>query len=623
VAEALDFAVRQLAATVQDIGLDSPSVPRSAQAGVGVRMEEVLNEKGVLGWTTGFFPGSLWLLYEYLSVYAPGDGSGGGAAAAVPAAPVAPAVAAPVAAPVAPAPTSGRGRRRGGPRAGGRRAGNPGRHVLQEDEGADEATPSPDPPAPPQYPPIYNNPEAAELAAHEMLVAAKSFTDLMAPVQNVTTDHDVGFVAYCSYGQGLRVLREQERLEEKEQESFSSSDPTRSADLASYRAALLRSADSLATRFDPDVGATVSWDWWGKRGRDFPVIVDNMMNMELLFWAEKEHARAAEELKARAVAEREQAAAAAEQNAAAATVDKAAIDAADAAAADFEAQADLAQAQSLNLRRVAEGHLRTTLRNHFRNDAGGTAWHLVNYDPLTGKVWRRQNYQGYDDDSMWARGQGWALYGFSFAFRETGDRLFLRRAVRLADWLYSHPNMPSDGVPYWDFADPRIPDVPRDASAGALYASALYELSRYVRGDEGAGAAVEERGIENNATSLSVTFPVAPPEAEAEADARWALLSPEAREAAGEALRARLRGFADRTLMSLAAADRGYRATTVGADSGFVLGHSTGSMNEHLMLEIDVPISYGDYYFLEALLRKIGVDRGADGRRSVERPGGA
>lgn len=289
--------------------------------------------------------------------------------------------------------------------------------------------------------------------------------------------------------------------------------------------------------------------------------------------------------------------------------EKAIADAADAAAADYEARADLAQAQSLNLRRVAETHLRTTLKNHFRNDAGGTAWHLVNYDPLTGNVWRRQNYQGYDDDSMWARGQGWALYGFSFAFRETGDRLFLRRAVRLAEWLYSHPNMPSDGVPYWDYSDPRIPDVPRDASAGAIYASALYELSRFVRGDEGvtgAGAVEERGGVENaNATALSVTFPVAPPEAEAEADARWALLSPQEREAAGEALRARLRGWADRTLRSLASAD--YRATRIGDNSGFLLRHSTGSMNEHLMLEISAPLNYADFYFIEAMLRRIQV----------------
>jgi len=513
-----------------------------------------------------------------------------------------------------------------------------------------------------------------------MLLAARSFTDLMAPVQNVTTDHDVGFVAFCSYGQGLRVLRAEERRQAREKRregeeraqgrqqrqqagpeeagadaaagraaspepppeaaapSADGANPTRASDLASYRAALLRAADALATRFHPVVGATESWDWWGKRGHDYPVIVDNLMNMELLFWAEKEHARAAGELRARARTQRGWAAE--DRSAADEAEDRAAAGASAAAAADAERRAGAAADAAGRLRRVAEAHVRTTLRNHFRDDAGGTAWHLVNYDPQTGAVRRRQNYQGYDDDSLWARGQGWALYGHSFAFRETRDRLFLRRAVRLAQFLYSHPNMPSDGVPYWDLADPRIPDVPRDASAGAIYASALYELSRHVRGDEGdglwdGGALLSPAGgggggggngtaaaAAANATAAGgLTFPVAPPGAEAAADARWASLSPQQREAAGDGLRARLRGLADRTLRSLADAAGPYRETVVGANDGFVLRHSVGSLNEKLMLEIDAPLNYADYYFLEAMLRRVQTRAELEERR--RQPAGA
>jgi hypothetical protein len=299
-----------------------------------------------------------------------------------------------------------------------------------------------------------------------------------------------------------------------------------------------------------------------------------------------------------------------------------------AAAAQAEAQADAAMAQALHMRRVAEGHARTTLSNHFRDDSGGSAWHLVNYDPSTGAVKRRQNYQGYDDDSIWARGQGWALYGFSFAYRETGDRLFLRRAVRLADFLYSHPNMPADGVPYWDLLDPRIPDVPRDASAGAIYASALYEVSRHVRGDEGDGEwdghapvlpppAAAGGGGNATAPPLSVTFPVAPRGTEAIADAKWASLTAKQRQRQGDALRARLRGYADRTLKTLADPAAGYRETVVGGNSGFILRHSVGSLNEKLMLEIDAPLNYADYYFLEAMLRRVQTRAELEQRRAA------
>jgi hypothetical protein len=386
VEEALSFSHRQTLSMIRSIGVDNPKIPRSAMPDAGIRFEAPVDAKGVLGWTTGFFPGSLWFLHEYL-----------------------------------------------------------------REHGTSES-------------------------ADEMLRYAKVFTSKLEPVQNLTNDHDVGFVMYCSYGQGYRITQD-----------------------ASYRAILLKTAESLATRFNPKVGCTKSWDWWGDRNKDFPVIMDNMMNLELLFWASQ-------------------------------------------------------TGQSPKLKDIADRHAHSTLTNHFRPDH--SAFHMVVYDPATGAVKRRQNYQGYDDDSVWARGHGWALYGFTFSYRETKRPEYLQRARQLADLLYSHPNMPEDLVPYWDFTDPRIPNVARDASAAALYASALYELSLYVDQQE-----------------------------------------------AG-----RYRELADRTLRSLAS-DR-YRETVVGGNHGFILKHSVGSLNDKLMFEIDVPLNYADYYFLEALLRKVKLERG-------------
>jgi hypothetical protein len=371
---------------IRAIGVDSPKLPRSATPDAGIRFEAPVDARGVLGWTTGFFPGSLWLLYEYL-----------------------------------------------------------------REHGASEG-------------------------ADEMLWYAKAFTNKLEPVQNLTNDHDVGFVMYCSYGQGYRITQD-----------------------ASYRAILLKTAESLSTRFNPKVGCTKSWDWWGDRDKDFPVIMDNMMNLELLFWASQ-------------------------------------------------------AGQNQTFKGLADRHAHTTLTNHFRPDH--SAFHMVVYDPSTGAVKSRQNYQGYDDDSVWARGHGWALYGFTISYRETKRPEYLQLATQVADFLYSHPNMPEDLVPYWDFTDPRIPSVARDASAAALYASALYELSLYV--------------------------------------------DPQAAK--------RYRELADRTLRSLAS-DR-YRETVVGGNHGFILKHSVGSLNDKLMFEIDVPLNYADYYFLEALLRKVKLERG-------------
>ena len=384
VRDSFDFAQKQYLDLIGRIGVDTDKIPRSTNPDGSLRLELPINQKGALGWTTGFFPGSLWYLYEYLARYGKGD------------------------------------------------------------------------------------------EAKEMLKHAKAFTGKLAKVQDLTNDHDVGFVMYCSYGNGYRLTGD-----------------------STFEKILLRTADSLVTRFNQKTGCTKSWDWWGDSKKDFPVIMDNMMNLELLYWASSESKEPTYAAK-------------------------------------------------------ASSHASTTLKNHYRPDS--SAYHLVNYDPETGAVKKRQNYQGYADGSVWARGQGWGLYGFTMSYRETGKMEYLEQAIRVANFLLGHKNLPEDMVPYWDFEDPRIPDVARDASTAAIYASALYELCSYV----------------------------------GEADAR------------------RFRNAADTILKNLASSR--YREAELGKNNGFILKHSVGSLNEKLMFEIDVPLNYADYYFLEALTRKLKLE---------------
>jgi hypothetical protein len=148
----------------------------------------------------------------------------------------------------------------------------------------------------------------------------------------------------------------------------------------------------------------------------------------------------------------------------------------------------------------------------------------------------------------WARGQAWALYGYTMCYRETKDRSFLRQAEQIEGFIFNHPNLPEDLIPYWDFNAPGIPNEPRDASAAAVMASALYELSGYSTN--------------------------------------------------GKAYRAK----ADKIVENLAA----HYTSPAGANKGFILLHSTGSKPANS--EVDVPLSYADYYFLEALLRKQHLD---------------
>lgn len=193
---------------------------------------------------------------------------------------------------------------------------------------------------------------------------------------------------------------------------------------------------------------------------------------------------------------------------------------------------------------VAVSHANTTLKNHYRPDY--SCYHVVSYDTITGKPEKKQTAQGYADHSAWARGQAWGLYGYTMMYRFTRDTAYLNLASRIAGFLINHPHMPADYIPYWDFNAPNIPDTYRDASAAAIMCSALIELSEYVSG-------------EMAKTLLSV----------AETQLR-ALSTPQYQNAPGN-------------------------------NGNFLLKHSVGHMPNNT--EVDVPLTYADYYYVEALLR--------------------
>jgi len=273
--------------------------------------------------------------------------------------------------------------------------------------------------------------------------------------------HDLGFMLYCSYGNALRV-----------------------DDRPGYKDILLNAARSLSTRFDPAVGCIKSWD---SKPWHFPVIIDNMMNLELLFYATH------------------------------ATGDS-------------------------SFYHIAVTHANTTLRNHFRPDY--SSYHVVDYDSATGAIIAKKTAQGYSDSSAWARGQSWGLYGFTMAYRWTHDPRYLQQAQHIARFILAH--LPEDKIPYWDYNAPGMPNVLRDASAGSVLASALIELSHFV-------PASEARGYVGVAEQIIVTL-----------------------------------------------SSNTYKAV-VGSNGGFILKHSVGNLPGHG--EIDVPLTYADYYFVEAMLR--------------------
>ena len=126
---------------------------------------------------------------------------------------------------------------------------------------------------------------------------------------------------------------------------------------------------------------------------------------------------------------------------------------------------------------MAVSHANTTMKNHYRQD--NSCYHVLVYDTINGSVKQKITHQGIADESDWARGQGWGIYGYTMCYRYTQDAKYLAQAEKAANFMFNHPNMPEDGIPYWDLKSPKIPNEPRDASAAAVIASGLYELYGY------------------------------------------------------------------------------------------------------------------------------------------------
>ncbi|WON95821.1 glycoside hydrolase family 88 protein [Sphingobacterium sp. UGAL515B_05] len=284
--------------------------------------------------------------------------------------------------------------------------------------------------------------------------------------------HDLGFMLFCSFGNALRLTGDNQK----------------------YGPVLSTGANSLASRYSPTTKTIRSWDHGSWQ---YPVIIDNMMNLEFLTQVSKM------------------------------TGDKKFYD-------------------------IAVSHAETTLKNHFRKDY--SSYHVIDYNKNTGKAIGKKTHQGAFDESAWSRGQGWALYGYTMMYRETKKKDFLKQAQQIAKYILNNPNLPADLVPYWDFdkdkiaqSDKMYPNKDlRDVSAAALYASALLELSQYTKGSEALNYFEKAETILKNLSKAPYLAPY-------------------------------------------------------GQNGGYILQHSVGALP--LNSEIDVPLTYADYYYVEALVR--------------------
>lgn len=306
---------------------------------------------------------------------------------------------------------------------------------------------------------LYENSGNKELRRY-----AEMMTDRVEPAKKMTVTHDLGFMLYCSFGHGYRLTGNKHYLD-----------------------VINEGTQSLLTRWNPKLGVIKSWEsgpHW-----QYPVIIDNMMNLEMLCFMTREFS------------------------------DRRYV-------------------------RIAEKHAQTTMKNHFRPDY--STYHVVSYDTVSGQPHAKNTAQGWADDSSWSRGQAWALYGYTMMYRETLNRQYLEQARHIADFLLHHPRMPKDKIPYWDYDAPDIPKAKRDASAAAVMASALIELSQLDPGNKAA---------------------------------EWL-------------------DFAQGQLRTLSSAE--YLAEE-GEIGGFIIKHGVGHLKAKA--EVDVPLTYGDYYYVEALIR--------------------
>ncbi|WP_372753498.1 glycoside hydrolase family 88 protein [Mariniflexile sp.] len=294
---------------------------------------------------------------------------------------------------------------------------------------------------------------------------AELYTALLTSEQYNSSNHDLGFKMMPSFGLGYEATNNE-----------------------AYKKVLIQAAKTLITRFNENVGCIRSWDH-NRDKWEFPVIIDNLMNLELLFWASKETGNPV-------------------------------------------------------FYNIAVAHAKTTMRNHFRENY--SSFHVVGYNLETGAVISKNTHQGYADSSSWSRGQAWALYGYTMIYRETKDLAFLNQAENIANYIINVAKLPEDLVPFWDFDLPDLKSEPRDASAAAVMASAFFELSKYTS--------------QHKDTYLHL---------------------------------------ANSMLNSLTSKQY---FSELGTNNGFLLKHSTGSKPKNS--EIDVPLVYADYYYLEALFRK-------------------
>lgn len=287
--------------------------------------------------------------------------------------------------------------------------------------------------------------------------------DLQEPMKLYTGNHDLGFMIYCPFGTAYDITKN-----------------------PAYKEVIMTAAETLTKRYRPSILSIQSWD--SNANFRCPVIIDNMMNLELLEWAARNGG------------------------------DK-------------------------KYHEISVNHSNTTIKNHYRAD--NSSWHVIDYDLASGTVSRKKTHQGFADESAWSRGQSWGLYGFVVMYRFTKDPAYLWQAQKIAKFLMGHPNLPADKVPYWDYNATDIPNALRDVSAASIMASALLELAQYTKGKE-------KTGYVNTAATI---------------------------------------------LQSLSSTYR----SPAGANGGFILAHSVGHLPGKS--EIDVPLTYADYYYVEALLR--------------------
>lgn len=297
-----------------------------------------------------------------------------------------------------------------------------------------------------------------------ILRLAEKKLSILEKEKHFTGNHDLGFMMFCSFGNAYRLTGN-----------------------PAYKEAVMTAAGSLATRYRPAIQSIQSWN--GGDRLHCPVIIDNMMNLELLYWVSD-------------------------------------------------------QGGDPRYREIAVTHANSTMERHFRPD--NSSYHLLDYDLETGKIIQKITWQGAADSSAWSRGQAWGLYGFSMMYRFSKNRAYLEQARKIAAYILDHPHLPADKIPYWDFQAPGIPDTYRDASSACIIASALLELAGYVKSSE-------RKKILKAAEAMIRT-----------------LASPAYRSAPGE-------------------------------NGGFLIKHNVGSLPHKG--EVDVSLTYADYYFIEALIR--------------------